>query len=104
MTEHSLFQYTGHILHLLIQVIIVAAAIILVVKNQNFPTILILTGAILSGLMQVVTPFLYNYYSGITEDFLQLTVLISLISGLFYAIFGVGLFILAIRFKKEQIN
>lgn len=100
MIEENLFQVASTVIYALIQLIIIAAAIILVIKKVSIATVLLLTGAILSGLMQIIIPIVYANYLGLTDDFLSLNFLMNLISSIFYAIFGVGLLLLAINYKK----
>lgn len=104
MIEDSIYQYTSSVLYALIQLLIIVAAIILALKNQSLATMLILIGAILSGLMQIITPILYSYFIDSTDNFLKLNFIISLISSVFYALFGIGLLLLALSYKKHQIN
>jgi len=104
MIEDNFHQYTRIAVYALIQLIIIIAAILFVIKHTNLATILILIGAVFSGLMQIVTPIIYQYYLGDNDIFFQLNFIISLISSVFYALFGIGLLLLALGYKKPQIN
>ncbi len=101
MIKDNIYEYIANIVYGFIQLLIIVAAIVLIIKNQNLATVLILTGAVLSGLMQIITPIFYSYYFNDTPNFSSLTSIISLLSGAFYALFGVGLLLLALSFKKQ---
>tara|TARA_R110002012_G_scaffold322096_1_gene555410 strand:+ start:94294 stop:94608 length:315 start_codon:yes stop_codon:yes gene_type:complete len=104
MIEDSFHQYISIAAYALIQCIIIIAAILFFIKHTNLATILILIGAVGSGLMQIVTPIIYQYYLVDNAIFLQINFIISLISSVFYAVFGIGLLLLALGYKKLQIN
>lgn len=100
MLDDPLFQLATGAVYGLIQLLIIAAAIILVLKKQSLSSILMLVGAILSGFLQILTPIIYRYYTGEPDNFLSLNFLMNIISVSFYTLFGLGFLLFAINFKK----
>ena len=82
-----------------IQLLIIVACIIIVTKKTNIGTIIMLIGAILSGLMDIVRPIVYAMDF---SDFMLTNNILTVLSAIFYGVFGLGLLLFAIDLSKPN--
>lgn len=97
METESAFSSISTAIFALLQLLVLASCVILVYKKHGIGPILMLCGTILSGIMQIVTPFMYsslNYDTAIIN-------IMTLISIAFYGLFALGVLLLAIKLKQQ---
>lgn len=82
-----------------IQFIIIIACIILVSKKSSIGTIVMLVSSILSGLMDIIRPIVYSFD---IDNFMLVNNVFTVLSAMFYGLFGLGLLLFVINFKKPK--
>ena len=82
-----------------IQFIIIIACVILVSKKSSIGTIVMLVSSILSGLMDIIRPIVYSFD---VDNFMLVNNIFTILSAMFYGLFGLGLLLFVINFNKPK--
>lgn len=80
-----------------IQLIVIIACIILVSKKGSIGAIIMLISSILSGIMYIVRPIVYSLDIG---DFMLINNVFTVLSVMFYGLFGLGIILFSVNFRK----
>ncbi|MDC6363078.1 MULTISPECIES: hypothetical protein [Flavobacteriaceae] len=99
----SLYFAVGGLFYGLIQLIVLIACIILVLKQRNTATILMLTGQILSIVFSL-GGYLWNFLAAKNgvDSLLQANKIMSVVGPLPYGLFAIGLILFAMNQVKKK--
>lgn len=81
-----------------IQFIVIIACIILVSKKSSIGAIIMLISSVLSGIMDIVRPIVYSLDIG---DFMLTNNIFTVLSAMFYGLFGLGIILFSLNFRKS---
>lgn len=101
--EYEILSYASQGLFWIIELAILIACIILVVKNKSTPFIMMLIGTMLSMFFATARTILFALpISDLDMDqTLIISSVVSTIQALGYSLFGIGLLIFAYNYKKQ---
>ena len=104
--DYEILSYISQGLFWIIEILILIACIILVIKDKSTPFILMLVGIIMSMLFGAMSTFVYTLQLpvfGIEQIFIVSSI-VTIFQAIGYSLFGLGLFIFARNYLKIPIK
>ena len=103
--EYEILTYIGTSISWLIQLLILIACIILVIKNKSIHFKMMLFGTILTILFSLTSTILFvvQSHNFNMDQILFYNGLIGIIKAIVYSLFGLGLLLFALNIKKQRV-
>ena len=104
--DYEILSYISQGLFWIIEILILIACIILVIKDKSTPFILMLVGIIMSMLFGAMSTLVYTLQLpvfGIEQIFIVSSI-VTIFQAIGYSLFGLGLFIFAKNYLKIPVN